>query len=383
MSARNRLWEIAVSLRKHSGFVQSAFKSNIPVETIKLHLWNAASATVRSESTIHQYCSRIEDLMCFLEEREVPEKFWSGSESIFFLAEFLKKFSNSATVPSFIRACLTFFSKVLEIQWNLAHPLIMEAARIRRKHPINQAPAFDSWQIKDLEKIASDESTPTGMAITASALCLMTHASLRWNDTLSISDLSLDNGIIKGRILHPKTSANAQDFCCHEKGFKTVMWSHPIFFYREEYHAKRAEYPKYLFPAVDKEWNVIDSCAPKRQIEQRMRELIHKVGVPSGHQANSYTLHSPRNFYTNAGAQLGWNIESQTVLGRWTKSSTMPEHYTRGTGVLELQLRRDISERIGSGWEPAKSFQISNIPPPSTPHHGRQDTTGPCVTQLD
>ena len=115
--------------------------------------------------------------------------------------------------------------------------------------------------------------------------------------------------------------------------------------------------------------------AAKRQIETRLRDLINKIGMPSGSFPENYTLHSPRNFYTNASAQLGWNQETQTVLGRWSKNSVMPDHYTRCSGVLELQLRKDISDRIGKGWEPAKSFTLANAPAPESSHYGRQDTS--------
>ena len=381
LSARTRLFDIALNLREHSGFMEAAENAGLPIEAVRRHLWNAASATVRSEKTIHSYCNRIEDFINFLKEREIDSKLWSGDESIFFIAEFIKMHDNRSTVPAFIKACLLFFQKVLKINWNLSHPLISAAAKISRKHPIKQAPAFESWQIKELEKIASDRKHPWGMMVIASAICLMTHASLRWNDTLSVSDLSLSDGIIKGRILQPKTSANPQDFNCHEKGFKTIDWSHAIFIFRDEYLAKKGEYPKFLFPAVDKNWNLFDSVAAKRQIEARLRELVHKVGGPPGVFPESYTLHSPRNFYTNASAQLGWSQETQTVLGRWSKKSAMPDHYNRSTGVLELQVRKDISDRIGQGWEPAKSFSLSQAPAPVSSHYGRQDTS--LVNQLD
>ena len=363
--------------------MEAARNAGLSTENTRIHLWNAASATVRSEKTIHSYCSRLEDFADFLNERKVESPLWSGEESIFFIAEFIKKHNNCATVPAFIKACFLFFQKVLKIDWNLSHPLVNAAAKKIRKHPIKQAPAFESWQVKELEKIASDDRRPWGMKVTASALCLMTHASLRWKDTLSVSDLSLSDGIIKGKILHPKTSENAQDSNCHEKGFREITWSHPVFFFRDEYLAKKGEYPKFLFPTVDKEWNLFDSMATKRQIEARLRELIHKVGVPAGKTPDAYTLHSPRNFYTNASSQLGWSQETQTVLGRWSKNSVMPDHYTRSTGVLELQLRKDISDRIGKGWEPAKSFNIANAPAPESSHYGRQDTSASLVNQLD
>ena len=113
--------------------------------------------------------------------------------------------------------------------------------------------------------------------------------------------------------------------------------------------------------------------APKRQIEERFRKLLHEFGVSIDDTAK-YTLHSPRNFYTNGADQIGWSSESQTILGRWSKNSKMPEHYLRSKGTRELQLRHDLGERIRLGWEPVGSHQIPNPPPASSSHSSRQDT---------
>ena len=118
-------------------------------------------------------------------------------------------------------------------------------------------------------------------------------------------------------------------------------------------------------------------------ILERLRDIIYEVGVPSGVIADNYTLHSPRNFYTNSANQVGWSLESQTVLGRWSKNSKMPDRYIRSNGSLELQLRTDIANRIRKGWEPVGKFQIPNPPPASFQHFGRQDTASVSVDELD
>ena len=140
--------------------MEAAKNAGLSAETTRTHFWNAASATVRSEKKIHTYCPRLEDFVEFLNEREIDPRLWSGEESIFFIAEFIKLHNNCATVPAFIKACFLFSQKVLEINWNLSHPLVSAAAKKIRKHPIKQAPSFESWQVKDLGKIASDDKYP-------------------------------------------------------------------------------------------------------------------------------------------------------------------------------------------------------------------------------
>ena len=123
--------------------------------------------------------------------------------------------------------------------------------------------------------------------------------------------------------------------------------------------------------------------ARKKMILQHLRDTIHMVGVPSGMAPDSYTLHYPRNFYTNSASQVGWSLESQTVLGRWSKNSKMPDRYIRSNGSLELQLRSDICDRTRKGWEPVGKFQTPNPPPFSSQHFGRQDTATASVDELD
>ena len=128
------------------------------------------------------------------------------------------------------------------------------------------------------------------------------------------------------------------------------------------------------------ETNVVP--APKRQVEARFRRLLADIGIPDHVDVLKYTLHSPRNFYTNAADQIGWSTESQTILGRWSKNSKMPHHYLRSKGTRVLQLRHDLAERIRLGWEPVGSHQIPNPPPASSSHSSRQDTHLP-VNSLD
>ena len=144
----------------------------------------------------------------------------------------------------------------------------------------------------------------------------MTHASLRWGDTTEISNLKFFKGVISGKILKSKTSDEPLDFCCPERGFKTLTWAHPLFHFREDYKKKTGQYPKHLFPSITADWSYSPTPGPKKQIEQRLREMIFEIGTPSGTTPENYTLHSPRNFYTNGAGQLGWNNEAQTILGR-------------------------------------------------------------------
>ena len=153
-----------------------------------------------------------------------------------------------------------------------------------------------------------------------------------------------------------------------------MNWSHPLFQYREYAKKKLGKYPSYLFPSVTKEWLHSTSEGPKKQMEQRLHEVIFTVGVPSGSRAEHYTLHSPRNFYTNGAGQLGWNQEAQTILGRWKKNSIMPEHYSRSSGTLELQIRADLADRVRKGWEPKGKNEIPMAPPANVPHACRLDT---------
>ena len=67
----------------------------------------------------------------------------------------------------------------------------------------------------------------------------MAHASLRWGDTLAIANLKLAEGVVIGIIKQSKTSEAPTEFCCPERGFKNLQWSHALFIYREKFRKKR------------------------------------------------------------------------------------------------------------------------------------------------
>ena len=94
-----------------------------------------------------------------------------------------------------------------------------------------------------------------------------------------------------------------------------MQWSHALFIYREKFKKVEGEYPTFIFPPMTKGTEIESKPAPKKQVEKMLRETIFEIGVPSGTTSGSFTLHSPRNFYVNGASQLGWDTESQTILG--------------------------------------------------------------------
>ena len=381
--ARDLLFDLSLKWKDHSHFFRITRSAGLSTEDIRTNLGIAAKAHIRYAKTIMLYCKKLQLLADFLEKRGVPYNLWTGEESIFFIGEFLR----SCEAPTAAHLCKTafkFIKNVLGFDWNLEHPIILNSAKMKNPKPIKQAPAFEAFQVKEFEKIASSESQPSGLRILCSGVALMTHASLRWGDTLAIPSITLKDGVISGTISSSKTASHPTEFCCTEKGFKSLFWSHPIFKYRELYKKKFAKYPDFIFPSITKDFKELLIAAPKRQIEKLMRDVIFKIGVPSGKNSENYTLHSPRNFYVNGASQLGWTNESQTILGRWSKNSKMPEHYCRSSGALELQIRNDLASRVRKGWEPKGKHQIPMPPPASNPHSGRTDTTlSSSVNQVD
>ena len=373
-SACEELFDLAFKWQYHSEFLKNAQRAKLSIADTKKNLLLAATVQIRSHKTIKLYCKNLDILTKFLEKKEVPLEQWTGPESVFFIAEHLRLYDSTQTVAHFKKTTFKFFKNVLGLDWNLDHPIIANSSKVARKTPKKQAPAFEAFQIKELEKTAADDKNAEGLRIFCSALLIMVHASLRWSDTREVSNLKLKNGVISGTILTSKTSADPLDFCCPEKGFKNLTWSHPLFRFRENVKKTTGRYPRFLFPSTQKGWKFSPNEGPKRQIEQRMREYIFDIGVPSGTRSEQYTLHSPRNFYTNGAGQLGWNLEAQTILGRWKKNSIMPEHYSRSSGSLELQIRSDLANRVRKGWEPKGKNEIPMAPPASAPHASRLDT---------
>ena len=161
-------------------------------------------------------------------------------------------------------------------------------------------------------------------------------------------------------------------------GLENNTWSHELFRYREEFHKVHNKFPPSLIPYTDKEWTIIpEKLANRTTVQNRMRDLISEQKLlPEGADINEYTLHSPRNFFTNATSLLGFPEQDQTILGRWSQHSRMPFRYTRAIATKELEMRRNVIDRISKGWAPDH-----NQLPPSC--QSDRKITGPDVHQLD
>ena len=165
------------------------------------------------------------------------------------------------------------------------------------------------------------------------------------------------------------------EFRCYVAGFraKSKDWPKCLFEYRDFFNKERGHYPQFIFPAIDSSGNPTFSKASKEAATVSLHKFIEMAGVPPGTAPYEYTLHSPRNFYTNAASQMGWGEEAMTVLGRWSPGSSMPSRYVRSNGTQELNLRRDVINRIRGGWEPAREGESTRPPIPLDSNAARHD----------
>ena len=107
-------------------------------------------------------------------------------------------------------------------------------------------------------------------------------------------------------------------------------------------------------PYTDRDWTVApEKIANRTTTQNKLREcLTSEKLIPEEMSVLDYTLHSPRNFFTNATSQLGFSEQDQTILGRWSPNSRMPLRYTRSVPTKELNMRRTVIDRINEGWTP-------------------------------
>ena len=369
--ARAAVKSVAEMFAEQSKFAQEARNAGRSPNEIFRVLDAAIRASIRSPKTITMYAKHAAAFHEHLEEVGAPQDQRTGSAAIFHLFNFLEKRAGT-TVPATIRCALRTFAEALQIDWNLDSRALVNICQKPDAEP-KQAPMLKLSHIKFFETTAANNEKPFPERLFAANFALMCHASLRYDDTKSISHLTRQDGKIEGRINAPKVNTpDTKRFICEVKGFSTDEWSSPILRFREGYALKRTYHPSFLFPKVSENGSkVLERSATRAEVTSAFRNMIRKSGDPS---PDIYTLHSPRNWYTSAAAQLGWTCKAQTTLGRWGDESKMPNRYNRQKGTVELSVRADIVSRVRDGWTPADDKATIQKPPvPKKRHALRAD----------
>ena len=351
---------------EQSKFVKSARASGRDDEQIIRIISASLRASVKSPKTIILYARHTQNFYDFLIERVIPQDSWTGPCAVFPLYDFFETRAGT-TVPATMKCALRTFAEALQINWPLDERAITTVCAKPDRRP-KQAPMLKLEHIKRFETIAVDGTRTFGLRLYAANFALMCHASFRYDDTRTIAELVIDNEGLRGRLAHPKTSSEeAKNFRCPLQGFANNNWTDPIRQFRYSYATSRGYNPSFLFPEIDPEGKkVLETIAKKTPVLGKFRSMISETGDTDSMR---FTLHSPRNWYTSVASQLGWDVRAQTTLGRWGPNSSMPNHYNRQHGTLELSVRNDVIERVLEGWNPADSKPHINHPPPAKTRH--------------
>ena len=368
--AEASILQVAEAFANQSDFIRDARVAKQSPEKCRRILSAAMKATIKSPKTVITYSKHVMAFYEFLELNEVPDEQRSGKAMAFHLFEFLEQKAGT-TVPATIKCALKTFADVLNIDWPLDHKSIIRLCEKPDKDP-KTAPLLEADHVKYFEQYASDKSKELGLRIYAATFALMCHGSLRYDDTTSIENFTVEKNSIIGRISQPKVrSRDAKKFFCPSSGLTDTDWASPIIDFRKQYSERRGYEPSYLFPDLSAgSKQILESKAKKYHVVKVFRELLKQAGVLD---PSKYTLHSPRNWYVTVAAQLGWGRKAQTTLGRWGNRSVMPDHYNRQKGTIELAIRNDVVSRIkDSGWTPSTGLGIPGKPPRAK-HYLRHD----------
>ena len=364
--ARASIRKITNLFRDQSKFVSDALRAGKTMNQIIRILDASIRSSINSPKTILMYAKHTIAFHDFLVEEKVPSDEWEGELSVFHLYSYLERPAGT-TVPATIRCALRAFATALHINWDLDTKALSSICQKPDREP-KQAPMLKLEHIFFFEKCASNRDLPFPERLYAANFALMCHASLRFDDTKTISDLQIDGETIEGRINAPKVlTIDAKKFFCAKKGFTTDRWVSPIIRFRDGYALSRTYPPSFLFPSISENGKtVLETQAKKFEVLKAFRSIIEKSGDP---HSTIYTLHSPRNWYTSVAAQLGWGCKAQTTLGRWGDASKMPNRYNRQKGTVELSVRSDIVERIRRGWTPSDAQASIQKPPKAQRKH--------------
>ena len=102
------------------------------------------------------------------------------------------------------------------------------------------------------------------------------------------------------------------------------------------------------------------------------------LNYPDG---ETYTIHSPKNFFPTAATQMNFETLELNVIGQWSSNSRMNERYGRSVCANELLLRNAIIQKMASWWNMVESFRLPGTAP--APERIGEDPSAPQATAVD
>ena len=363
---------------KTSTLLMGLGESQIPDAKMTLLVLEAAALRSKSLRSTRSVLEHVRGIIRFyLDTRDETAVTLTGETSLALLRDFLESLADRCrTAPGAARQALTVWAEALGIDWPLTNPLVISAATVTSNDAPKQAPSIPLSTVKLIEQVALNVEVASRKLAYASAILLMSYASLRFSDAQRIRTIEMNEDSAHGALLDSKTKkAHGQNWAwaCPKTGItSSTERTQPLLDLRQAYRSVNSHDMSFCFPRIDYNWQLVDAGAAAYSTARRKLALLCVgMGDPNG---ETYTMHSPKNLFHTAANQMSFDQRELAAIGHWATNSKMPERYDRSVCASELLLRNTIIKQMAAGWEVSDSphlpttvtgrVRIGEEPPP-------------------
>ena len=145
-------------------------------------------------------------LKFYLDTRDESACKLTGEPSLVLLHDYLESLAERGrAVPWAARRALHIWPEALGIDWPLANPLVISAATAPTNELPKQAPSMPPDAVRLIEGVALNIEVAPRRRAYASAILLMSYASLRFSDARRLKSFDVNHDSIRGALLTCKT----------------------------------------------------------------------------------------------------------------------------------------------------------------------------------
>ena len=298
------VWSVVSRLRTVSSLLCSAECSVLsPAKCVDIST-KSIRGRMKSVSSIKSALGHVASYLDFFSDSGLSDTAeLAGEASTMALRDFFESLHvRGQTVPRTARNALSVFKDALGAPWPLDHPLIVSAVAVEDPTPPKQAPSFPLELVLKFDTIASDPLVVSGKRLFASAILLMTLTSLRSADVQRSETLETNESSVFGTLLSSKTKRPhglGWPFAAPLSGFRnSSAWIKPILDFRAAFYRVNGVGPSFLIPKLSFSWDIEGDDAISYSAARR-KLLLLCLGAGAANY-ESYTTHTPKNFYRRA-----------------------------------------------------------------------------------
>ena len=362
---RQSIWLLVGEFSGVSTLLQGFHRAKLNRERITALTLEALMQRCKSPASARNIANHVGALVkFFLDTRDESNPSGcslTGEGSVVLLRDFLESAADrGGTVPGAVKSPISAWSEALGFPWPLDNSLVCAAAQAESNDTPKHAPPMRLETIKKLEELATNvEISPFKRAF-ATGILLMTYATLRFSDVQRLRSLAVNDDTTHGTLLQSKTKKPhglPWPCACPRVGVTgPTEWLTPLMDFHTAHARQNGSRPSFVFPRLNRKWEL--ERADEAAYSSTRRKLALLCAGIGGPDADSHTLHSPKNFLPTAATQINFATRELNVVGHWSSNSRMNERYDRSVCARELHLRNTSIRKMVGGWNMVDSFHL-------------------------